>query len=164
MKTALLIAATILFSTASHADVYDDYQNSGHRALELVRVQPATDGTVPTEELIAEINTMIGFGWQIMDLYSSKFEGCKDQFAQLKELSIDIGLLSYDQIDELYHDGKGLVKAPKECYRGRSLVVHPYQVIALALENRLVTDAEHVEHEMNEVIVRAGAIRDLLNK
>jgi hypothetical protein len=157
MKKIFLIAFAVMTSGFAHADVFEGYQNSGRTALQLALNEPAQ-----AERIVTEINTMIGFGWEIMDLYAVKYPECKAQFEQFKELAKQIDSLSYAQIDELYHDGKGLVAAPRLCYKGRSLVVHPYQVIALAKENRLVKDKAVVDHEMNEVIERAEAIRDIL--
>ncbi len=158
MKKLFLITLSVLTTGLAHANIFEGYQNSGRTALQLALSEPSK-----TEAIVAEINSMIGFGWEIMDLYASKYPECKAQFEQFKDLSQQIDTLSYAQIDELYHDGKGLVSAPRACYKGRSLVVHPYQVIALAKENRLVSDKAVVDHEMNEVIDRAEAIRDLLN-
>lgn len=157
MKKITLAIAMIFVSALAHADVYDGYQAHGRTALQLAKNDP-----VQSEKIISEISTMIGFGWGIMDLYSAKYPECKAQFEQFKELAKQIDTLSYDQIDDLYHDGKGLVVAPRLCYKGRSLVVHPYQIIALAKENRLVKDAAVVDHEMNEVIDRSEAIRNAL--
>ena len=157
MKNMFLIAFAVMTSGLAQANVFEGYQNSGRTALQLALNEPTQ-----TERIVAEIKTMIGFGWEIMDLYVVKYPECKAQFDQFKELAKDIDSLSYKQIDELYHDGKGLVAAPRLCYKGRSLVVHPYQVIALAKENRLVKDKAVVDHEMNEVIDRAETIRDIL--
>lgn len=158
MNKMFFIAVAFMTSSFANANVIESYQNSGRTALQLALNEPAQ-----SERIIAEINTMIGFGWEIMDLYAAKNTECKAQFEQLKELSKQIDTLTYAQIDELYHDGKGLVAAPRLCYKGRSLVVHPYQVIALAKENRLVKDKAIVDHEMNEVIDRAEAIGKTLN-
>ena len=157
MKKTILIAAVIFTSVFAQADVFENYQQTGRSALSLIANQPTQ-----TPMIINEINLMIGFGYEIMDQFAVKYPECQTQYAQLKELSAGIDQLSYEEIDNLYHDGKGLVEAPRLCYRGRSLVVHPYQVIALIKENRMVSDAVYIEEEMNEVIDRADTIKEML--
>lgn len=156
MKKLILAFATLTSLNAA-ADVFADYQASGTKALSL-----ALNSKSSQEEIVQEIKTMIKYGYQIMDLYQVKFTECTEQFVQLKTVDSTLSQLSYDQIDKLYHDGEGLVAAPRTCYKGRSLVVHPYQVIALALENRLQSEKATVDHEMNEVIERAGKIKTTL--
>ena len=157
MRNLTLISTILLFSILARADVFESYQAAGNTALELTQSEP-----VKTDVIVEQIKTMIGYGYEIMDLYLAKYPECQAQFAQLKEASTNIDQLSYDEIDRLYHSGEGLVTAPRLCYKGRSLVIHPYQVIALIKEARLVKDADIVDHEMNEVIERSEAIKDLL--
>lgn len=147
--TLLLIAAT-----TQAADVFTTYQEQGRTALASAQ-KPNADQTL----VISQIQLMIQSGYQIMDLYLTKYPECTEQFNQLKAVDSELINMSYDKIDSLYHEGEGLVKAPRACYKGRSLVVHPYQVIALAKENKLQTQAKEVEHEMNEVIERAGKFK-----
>ena len=153
----MLITAIALISINTNADVFSDYQAQGQKALALA-LNPAS----AKEDVIFETQNLIKIGYQIMDLYQVKFTECVEQFAQLKTVDAELNQLSYDQIDKLYHEGEGLVKAPRTCYKGRSMVVHPYQMIALAKESRLQSEKETVEHEYTEVIERAGKIKTLL--
>lgn len=158
MKKTILSVVTLAvmtaFTTQAKADVFSDYQTLGTETLELAR-----NPDVKTDEFITKIKGLARLGYQIMDLYVVKYPECKEQFAQLKSVDAQILTLSYEEIDELYHDGTGLVAAPRACYKGRSLVVHPYQVAALALEEKLDSEAGVVEHELNEVIERAEKIK-----
>jgi len=153
----MLITMIALISINASADIFSDYQAQGQKALAL-----ALNPVSAKEDVIFETQNLIKLGYQIMDLYQVKFTECVEQFAQLKTVDADLNQLSYEQIDKLYHEGEGLVKAPRTCYKGRSLVVHPYQMIALAKENRLVSEKEAVEHEFTEVIERAGKFKSLL--
>lgn len=153
----MLISSILTFSVLAQADVYESYQTAGTTALNLAKSEPTQ-----SDAIVQEINNMIGFGYEIMDLYAVKYPECQAQFTQLKESRSQLEQLTYDEIDRLFHSGDGLVAAPRLCYKGRSLVVHPYQVIALVKEARLVKDAEIVDHEMNEVIERSEVIKDLL--
>lgn len=153
----MLVTAIALISINTQADIFSDYQVQGQKALSL-----ALNPSASKENVIFETQNLIKLGYQIMDLYQVKFTECVEQFAQLKTVDVQLDQLSYDQIDKLYHEGEGLVKAPRTCYKGRSLVVHPYQMIALAKENRLQSEKETVEHEFTEVIERAGKIKTLL--
>jgi hypothetical protein len=159
MKQFILGACVLVGTILAQADVFESYQVSGRTALDLIKSEPTK-----ADRIVTEINVMIEHGYAIMDRYQIKYSECTQQFAQLKQLSATIDQLSYEEIETLYHDGDGLVAAPRVCYKGRSLVVHPYQVIALAKEGRLDTDAAIVDHEMNEVIERAGVIKKDLEK
>jgi hypothetical protein len=152
----LILAFVTVASISAQADVFSDYQKVGHEALALSK-----NSATQTEVFVAKIQEMTALGYQIMDLFQVKYTDCVAQFEQLKSVDSQILTLSYDVIDVQYHDGKGLVTAPKACYKGRSLVVHPYQIAALALENNLYTaDGQEVaDHELNEVIERAAKIK-----
>lgn len=111
-----------------------------------------------------EINVMNSLGFQIMDLYSARHTECFEQFEQLKAARNDLRTLSYAEIDRLYHDGAGLVVAPRNCYKAHSLVVHPSQVAAFIREGQMSSDADTIEHELNEVIERADALKEAIEK
>lgn len=155
MKQIILCLLTVA-SINAHADVFAEYQKVGNEALAMSK-----DSSTQTEVFVAKVQEMTVLGYQIMDLYQVKYTDCIEQFAQLKSVDAEILSMSYDQIDVGYHDGKALVAAPKACYKGRSLVVHPYQVAALAIEKNLYTaDGQEIaDHELNEVIERAGKIK-----
>lgn len=155
MKQVILALLTVA-SISAQADVFSDYQTVGQQALAMSK-----DSSTATEAFVAKIQEMTVLGYQIMDLHEVKYKECVAQYAQLKSVDSQILTMSYDQIDVAYHDGKGLVAAPKICYKGRSLVVHPYQVAALSIEGNLYTaDGQEIaDHELNEVIERAGKIK-----
>jgi hypothetical protein len=153
MKRLILVSVMAL-SLNANADVFSDYQAVGQEALAL-----AQDPATPTDDFVAKIQELVGLGYQIMDLYVVKHTECIEQFEQVKAADVTIQTLTYDEIDNLYHDGKGLVAAPNICYRGRSMIVHPYQMAALAREGELQNQAETVDHELNEVIGRADWIK-----
>lgn len=152
---AIITLLTGVYAQANtEADVFSEYQRVGEEAMSLaLEAQPNNNAVV------AKLQELVGFGYRIMDLYLVKYPECTEQFNQLKSVDSQILTLSYTEIDELYHDGKGLVEAPRVCYKGRSLVVHPYQVAALALANELQNNVEVVEHELDEVIVRSGKMK-----
>lgn len=145
-----------LVNLSANADVFDDYNSVGSETLAL-----AKKAETPNDLYVQKTKELTTLGYQIMDLYQVKYTECVDQFNQLKNLDSNILNMKYAEIDSQLHEGKGLIVAPKTCYKGRSLVVHPYQIAALALENRLFTKEgqEMADHELNEVIVRAQRIK-----
>lgn len=155
MKKLILVALT-LAAVSTKADVFADYQTVGNQALEMSK-----NTETKTEDFVTKIQELTVLGYQIMDLYQVKYTDCVEQFAQLKSMDADILSMTYDQMDVQLHDGKGLVAAPKACYKGRSMVVHPYQVAALSIEGNLyTTDGQEIaDHELNEVIERAAKIK-----
>lgn len=155
MKKLILVALT-LAAVSTKADVFADYQAVGNEALAMSK-----NSETKTEDFVAKVQEMTALGYQIMDLFQVKYTDCVEQFAQLKSVDAQILTMTYDQIDVAYHDGKDLVTAPKACYKGRSLVVHPYQVAALSIEGNLyTTDGQEIaDHELNEVIERSAKIK-----
>lgn len=153
-KMIAALSLVTLFFAQANADVFSDYQAAGAEAQAL-----ALEPTPNNEVVVAKLQELVTYGYQIMDFYLVKYPVCTEQFNQLKSVDSQILTLSYDQIDELYHDGKGLVEAPRICYKGRSLVVHPYQIAALAKANDLQNNHKVIEHELPEVIERAGKIK-----
>lgn len=154
MKKAALVFVMSIFTVHAHADVFSDYQVTGRKALEM-----AKNPNSRAEDVVAELKSLVLSGYQIMDLYLVKYPVCTEQYNQLKAVDSNILTLSYAEIDELYHEGAGLPGAPRSCYRGRSLVVHPYQIAALALAGELQNDLGTVDHELGEVIERAEKIK-----
>lgn len=154
MKKTILALAITVISAQAQADVFSDYQQVGTKALELA-VNPDTR----SEAVVDQLKGLVALGYQIMDLYLVKHPECTEQYNQLKSVDSTILNLSYEEIDELYHEGKGLVAAPRACYKGRSMVVHPYQIAALAIAGEIQNDLGTVDHELNEVIERAGKIK-----
>jgi cellobiose-specific phosphotransferase system component IIB len=155
MKKIILVALT-LAAVSVKADVFAEYETVGHQALVMSK-----NTETKTEDFVTKIKELTTLGYQIMDLYQVKYTECVEQFAQLKSMDADILKMSYDEMDVQLHDGKGLIVAPKVCYKGRSMVVHPYQVAALSIEKNLFTSEgqEIADHELNEVIERAGKIK-----
>lgn len=155
MKKIIIFALTFS-ALITKADVFSEYQSVGHEALALSK-----SSETQTEDFVNKIKSLTALGYEIMDLYKVKYAECSEQFAQLKSVDDQILSMSYDEMDVQLHDGKGLVAAPKTCYKGRSMVVHPYQVAALAIEDKLFTTEgqEISDHELNEVIERAAKIK-----
>lgn len=152
-KTVLAITLSFLAAQAQ-ADVFSDYQAVGTKALEMAKNPESR-----SEDVVTELKTLVSLGYQIIDLYLVKYPVCTEQYNQLKAVDSTILTLSYAEIDELYHEGKGLPQGPGSCYRGRSMVVHPYQIAALALAGELQNDLGTVDHELTEVIERADKIK-----
>ena len=152
----LILAALTLAAVSAKADVYADYQTVGTQALEMSK-----NAETKTEDFVNKIKELTSLGYQIMDLYQVKYTDCVEQFAQLKSMDAGILEMTYDEMDVQLHDGKGLVAAPKACYKGRSMVVHPYQIAALSIEGTLYTaDGQATaDHELNEVIESATKIK-----
>lgn len=155
MKKLILVALT-LAAVSTKADVFADYQVVGQQALAMSKTTETK-----TEDFVNKIKELSALGYQIMDLYQVKYTDCVEQFTQLKSMDAGILEMTYDEMDVQLHDGKGLVAAPKACYKGRSMVVHPYQVAALSIEEKLFTaeGQEIADHELNEVIERAAKIK-----
>lgn len=155
MKKITLVALT-LAAISAKADVFANYQTVGNQALAMSK-----NTETKTEDFVTKIQELTVLGYQIMDLYQVKYTECVEQYAQLKSMDAGILEMSYDEMDVQLHDGKGLIAAPKTCYKGRSMVVHPYQVAALSIEGRLFTEEgqEIADHELNEVIERAAKIK-----
>lgn len=154
MKKSVLAIVLSFFAAQAQADVFSDYQAVGVKALEMAKNPQSR-----SEDVVAELKKLVSLGYQIMDIYLVKYPVCTEQYNQLKAVDSTILTLSYAEIDELYHEGTGLPQAPRSCYRGRSMVVHPYQVAALALAGELQNDLGTVDHELNEVIERAEKIK-----
>lgn len=150
------IFLAIVFAVAGHAraDVFSDYQKVGTEALEM-----AFSPDLKAEEFVAKMQELVVLGYQIMDLYQAKYVDCAQQYAEIKAMDPMILSMSYAEMDEKLHDGKGLLVAPKACYKGRSMIVHPYQMAAFAIEGTLQSHMEDVDHELNEVIHRAVVIK-----
>lgn len=154
MKNLILVATVTLAAAYANADVFADYQKAGAEALAL-----AQNPNTPKETVVAKIQELVTYGYQIMDLHQVKYAECTVQYSQVKAADAKMLDLTYEEIDEQYHAGLGLVAAPRICYKGRSLVVHPYQIAALAQAGKLQTNADDVDHELNEVIDRSAVIK-----
>lgn len=153
MRNSILILVAFV-SLQARADVFSDYQAVGTEALAL-----ASAPTPNNDAVVEKIKELVTKGYEIMDLFLVKYPDCTAQYAQVKSLAPTILSMTYEQIDDLFHNGTGIIEAPRVCYRGRSMVVHPYQIAALALANRLQSEQEKVDHELNEVIHRADVIK-----
>lgn len=92
-----------------------------------------------------------------MDLYLVKYPECRAQYAEVKNDDAAMKTATFETLESKYHDGVGLTDAPKHCYQGRSMVIHPYMALAL-----LRAGQPGAENEIDEVAKRASKIKQKL--
>ena len=149
MKNVLLLMTLMIgFSSSALGDVFSDYETIAKNVVGNVR-----NGQIPQ----TEIARLIPLGYTIMDLFVKKYPECKEQYAQVRSEDSQMAVLNFDKLNSRYHNGEGLIVAPKHCYLGRSMVVHPYMAFALIREKK-----DGVADEIEEVARRAPKIKNSL--
>ena len=136
----------------ANAEYFTRYESQARALSQAIQSQK-----VPADQIYRGINDLVVLGYGIMDLYSAKFAECRVQYAQVRADDAAMRQLGFDALETKYHDGHGLTPAPKHCYDGRSMVVHPYMAMALLREGR-----QGVENEIDEVGERAPKLRRTL--
>lgn len=150
MKVFALIAAASAFLTLgqAQADVFSTYETIAYKVT--ADIQKGTPQN-------SEINQLVVHGYTIMDLYLVKYPECRAQYNEVKQDDAFMKTASFEVLESKYHDGVGLTEAPKHCYQGRSMVIHPYMAQAL-----LRTGQAGADHEIEEVAKRASNIKKKL--
>lgn len=150
MKTGLIFA-TFLFCSFAQAssDVFAKYQD-----LATTLAADVTSGSRHTERNQADLDQLISWGYEIMGRYQAKYSECKAQYAQIVEENEKMKVSTHEQLESRYHDGIGLIEAPAHCYLARSMVIHPYMVMAIFRER-----LDGAVDEIEEVANRAPKIK-----
>lgn len=153
-------AAILVFSFAAvaHAGNYPllkTYQAQTEQAVQAT-AQMRSSGDV--EALIQKSRQLVATGVQIMEFYASRNPVCA---AQMQAFSAELGTMENRDLDEaerLFHDGEGLPQAPRHCYLGRSVVIHPVMNI-IRLKGQL-SDAvrAQIKEDFEEVIEHLAKI------
>lgn len=150
MKVSALIAIVSAFLAVgqAQADVFSTYETLANKVTsDILKGAPKT----------AELNQLVTLGYQIMDLYIVKYPECRAQYNEVKADDTAMKSLTFEQLESKYHDGVGLTDAPKHCYQGRSMVIHPYMALAL-----LRVGQQGADHEIDEVARRAPKLKQKL--
>jgi len=83
------------------------------------------------EDSVAETIRIVGndlaeMGLQLMTRYQAANPICTEQYNVIRSDRSRHPSMSLEEIDSRYHDGVGLPQAPRHCYLGRALWVHPF--------------------------------------
>lgn len=147
MKNSI-IALLGFFSVTAHADgdIYSRYETLANSLAE------AAEQGAAIASLQASNTELMGMGVEIMRLYGQKFPECAAQYQDFESKIPTLSSLSVADIHRLYHNGEGLPAAPRTCYLGRSLVVHPaMSQVRLADGEMTQEDKESIVEESLEV-------------
>lgn len=121
--TLCLVAGFV--QTAS-ADDYPSLTIYEKVAKETLADTQNAKGQSDIASLQAKTRALINVGLELMKLYQEKNPACAPQYAAFfKEITAAMETKNVDELHERYHDAKGLPAAPKQCYLGRSQVIHP---------------------------------------
>ena len=153
MMKALMIFAACAFTVSAQAapDVFAQYSTLG------TQIKKDIMAKAPVAQLNKNMLELATLGYAMMDMYAAKFPECQAQFAEVKAKDADMQTATLQVLEDVYHDGNGIAKAPQHCYLGRSMVVHPY--IAMAIVRVGGTGADG---EIDEVVVRVPKIKTKL--
>ncbi len=157
MKSNILTAILAIGAAQPvFADIYSDYADLGNKIVEETRARA-------THEVVAQDTFLLtDLGLQQMDLFVVKHPECIEQYSLIKTENEAMKTMTYEQLDERYHDGVGLPVAPRICYMGRSMIAHPYMALALHRDGLASEEEAAFYHEMEEVIERADWMREHL--
>lgn len=152
MTTKIFLSATLLLSPAAFAGDYpllNDYRTVATDALALART---ANSPTEVQNLLESQRKLVAIGAEILKLYAQKNPICQAQFdVYLSEVSVSEAK-TVTELHERYHDGKGLPAAPKHCYLGRSMVVHPSLSVRRILDGWNETARADVLDETDEII------------
>ena len=144
-----ILAASALSSSSAFADgnIFEEYKTQANALAHDVTVK---DFSIPV--LIESNDRLIKLGLEIMKIYGDKYKSCFLQYEIFYSVIPELKKFSTDEIHLKYHDGEGLPAAPKHCYFGRSLVVHPAMSAVRLADGVLTTeDTEIIREESLEV-------------
>jgi len=159
---ALILMLSTICTTAIAQDFYADYQSKA----ELLITQLEREQFEEAYKTLAQLKVL---GISMVDLYSAKKPACKASGTIFKEDLKNMENLSVEEIEKLYHDGERFPNAPKNCYYGRTLLVHPIMnrvrvKNALANSSYWTNDMSTTAlNEVNETIAYLPYIKSLLN-
>jgi hypothetical protein len=170
--TSLIIAAAAAFAVAiSHSasaslTVHADYPVLGeYKALAQSLIEPTQKAATPEElqALATQTQALIALGTEITHLYAAKNPTCAEQLKAFQDALPTMADLPLAEVDAKYHKGAALPQAPRLCYFGRSVVVHPVMNL-IRLKGAWDAEArEHALEELEEVIEHVARIQKNLD-
>jgi hypothetical protein len=154
MTKAILVLLLGLSSTMKAqgaSDIFTRYAELG------AKIEKDITAKVPVAQLNSSLLDLAALGYGIAELYSAQFTECQAQFSSMKGLDAEMRGATWEVLETGYHDGEALPVAPKHCYMGRSMVVHPYMAMAI-----LRSGGAGAEGEISEVVLRVPKIKGRL--
>lgn len=160
-----LTTFAFLVSNSVFAYQYDSLNKYEIIAQNLLNEFEATpvESTINIKKVDQLINQLVDSGTEIMELYANKKAECIDQYNYIYNEIPAMVNLSFKEVHDKYHDGKGLPTAPRICYLGRSQVVHPILTKIILKDGWNSEIKEEAIHETEEVIEHLIKIENILN-
>lgn len=161
----LLTTFVFLNSATVYAYQYETLNRYDGIAQNLLKELEATsiESTINNEKVEDLLNQLVESGTDIMKLYAEKRTECQDQYLYIYSELPAMENLTFKEVHDKYHDGKGLPNAPRICYLGRSQVVHPVLTKIILKDGWNAEIKEEAIHETEEVIEHLIKIENILN-
>ncbi len=163
MKRLMLLSAIVLSGLCAQADDYPVLNSYETLAGQLVQASTTARSQEDWMQVSAATQTLVQNGVEIMHLYAQKNPSCTSQYEVMLSEMPQMSSMTVDQLHLRYHDAVGLPEAPRNCYFGRSVVIHPAMNFVRVNGEVIDETREQVLEDFNEVIEHLAKIRQNLD-
>ena len=164
MKHKLILAVVLgisNFAMAMDYPVLDSFASLAHQLAEATKVAQSQSDL---DQIQAHSRDLLNMGIEINHLLGQKKQICQPQYDSLLAAIPSMEKLSPADVHAKYHDGAALPEAPKLCYYGRSVIVHPIMNMIRLRSNFSEQSRNETVEDFDEIVGHIGTIKMILNQ